>query len=67
MKKPNQVEARLKIALLNGDKVTPLKALNRWGCFRLAVYVQRLREKGMKIRTEMIRKSGKTFAQYTIA
>ena len=67
MKKPNQVEARLKIALLNGDKVTPLKALNRWGCFRLAVYVQRLREKGMNIKTELIHKKGKTFAQYTLS
>ncbi len=66
MKKPNQVEARLKVALLDGQKVTPLKALTRWGCFRLAVYVQRLRDKGMKIKTTIKHERGKTFAEYSL-
>lgn len=34
-----QIKARLKIALLKGEKITPVKALKKWGCFRLAVYI----------------------------
>ena len=65
-KKPNQVEARLKIALLDGQKVTPLQALARWNTFRLAVYVDRLRKKGLNVQTTMISKNGKQFAQYSL-
>lgn len=37
-----------------GHTVTPLKALDRWGCFRLAARVKNLRDQGHKIHTRMI-------------
>lgn len=61
-----QVKPRLKVALMKGEKITPLIALKRWGCFRLAVYVDRLRKEGMKIKTEMKYKSGSSYAQYSL-
>ena len=64
--KPTQVKDRLKVRLLSGQSVTPLQALRRWGCFRLAVYVNRLRNEGMKIKTEMVSAKGSTFAKYSL-
>lgn len=60
-----QIKARLKIALLKGEKITPVKALKKWGCFRLAVYIQRLRREGMNIETELIGKQ--RYASYRLS
>jgi hypothetical protein len=50
--------------LLRGYKLTPLQALEKWGCMRLGARIYELRKGGMDIRTTPITRNGKTFAQY---
>jgi hypothetical protein len=50
--------------LLRGYKLTPLQALEKWGCMRLGARIYDLRRAGMDIRTTTITRNGKTFAQY---
>ena len=48
-------------ALLKGDMITPMDALNKFGCFRLGSIINRLRE-----RYDIITRipKGKSYAQY---
>jgi hypothetical protein len=51
--------------LLAGLSITPLEALNRYGCFRLAAVIHKLRKDGHKIVTEdAVSADGKHFARY---
>ena len=52
--------------LLNNKSLTPLEALNLYGCFRLSARILELRKKGYDIKTENITKGGKTFAEYSL-
>ena len=53
--------------LLKRGPVTPMDALSKLGCFRLAARVQDLRDDGYAIRTEMIETpSGKHVARYEL-
>jgi hypothetical protein len=54
-------------ALLDGDELTPLDALNRFKCFRLAARVSDLRREGWPIETRTGTENGKRFAVYYIA
>ena len=51
-------------ALRQGEEVTALDALGRWGCFRLAARVQELRLAGHPILTETRLVNGKRIARY---
>lgn len=51
-------------SLESGEKLTPIDALNRFGCFRLGARVYDLKRRGHNIITETIEKNGKRFAQY---
>ncbi|MBV7387249.1 helix-turn-helix domain-containing protein [Pasteurellaceae bacterium TAE3-ERU1] len=53
-------------ALKNGEMVTPLEALRRFGCFRLGAVIYKLRQEGYTIKTHNVRKDGKYFADYTL-
>lgn len=53
--------------LLRGYKITPLQALEKWGCMRLAARIAELRNKGIHIITTKVTQNGKTFAQYKAA
>lgn len=53
--------------LLRGYRLTPLQALEKWGCMRLAARIAELRNAGIDIRTTKITRNGKTYAQYKIA
>ena len=46
--------------------ITPIDALNRFGCFRLAARISDLRRAGHRIFTDSITKNGKTFANYKL-
>jgi len=49
----------------SGLSITPLEALNRYGCFRLAAVIHKLRRDGHKIVTETVETpEGKHFARY---
>lgn len=64
----SQVE-NIKEYLQNGNSITPLDALNLFGCFRLSDVIFRLRNSGLNIRMELIKmpnKGGKGFAKYSL-
>ena len=44
--------------------ITPLEALNQYGCFRLAAVILNLKKDGHEIETQIIKKNKKRFAQY---
>ena len=52
--------------LLKGKKLTPIDALEKFGCFRLSARILDLRKEGYDIISENITKKGKTFAQYSM-
>ena len=57
---------RIAAHLLLRKPLTPLEALSRFGCFRLAARVRDLRREGLPIKTEMKHRGGKRYAQYSI-
>ncbi|MEY3118834.1 MAG: hypothetical protein RIT30_766 [Bacteroidota bacterium] len=53
--------------LNKGKKLTPIDALNKFGCFRLAARIADLRNNGMNIVTKTIKlENKKQIAQYSI-
>ena len=53
--------------LNKGKKLTPIDALNKFGCFRLASRIADLRNNGMSIVTKTIKlDNNKQIAQYSI-
>jgi hypothetical protein len=52
--------------LRTGASLTPLEALERWGCARLAARIDDLRHAGHDIETTMVRRGRKAWAQYTL-
>ena len=59
-------EERILEYLERGNTLTPLEALNDFGCFRLAAVIWKLKGRGIKIRTNMVSHGDKTFAQYSL-
>lgn len=56
----------IKEHLESGKSLTPIDALNMFGCFRLSGRILDLRRKGMKIKTEIVEKNDKRFARYVL-
>ena len=56
--------------LKEGRSITPLGALNVYGCFRLSARIYELRQEGYDIKTETITKKGrvrdKEYAKYIL-
>ena len=52
--------------LESGYSITPLEALNKFGCMRLAAVIFDLKKEGVKIKTKIIKKNNKSFAEYSI-
>lgn len=50
--------------LKRGQKITPLRALEEFGIFRLAARVNSLRDRGHKIITVMVEDGDKKYARY---
>ena len=46
--------------------ISPLEALEDYGCFRLAARIAELREDGLDIETVQTKQNGKTFATYRL-
>ena len=53
--------------LQEGRSLTPLEALNEFGCFRLAAHIESLRKDGHRIFTHMVNENGKKYAKYTLS
>ena len=49
-----------------GYGITPITALNKYGCFRLAAVVFDLKREGHNIETTIIRENEKKFARYKL-
>lgn len=58
--------AKILAALEAGEALTPLDALNRFGCFRLGARIMELRKLGYSIETEMVPHGRKAFASYKL-
>jgi hypothetical protein len=52
--------------LLTGRDITPLQALDTYGCFRLAARIDELRQAGLDIETVSEMRNGKKFARYRL-
>ena len=52
--------------LQKGKSITPLDALNKFGCFRLAARISDLRKDGLNIATKYVTKEGKNYASYKL-
>lgn len=52
--------------LLRGKALTPIQALAKFGCFRLAAIIFNLRAEGFTIETEMVHVGKKKWASYTL-
>lgn len=50
--------------LCKGHSITPMDALKKFGCFRLASRINDLRNDGHKIHRIMKERAGKRFASY---
>ena len=53
--------------LEKGFTITPLEALEKFGCFRLGARIYNLIRQGHDIRSNMVRHGKKHFAQYWLA
>tara|TARA_R100000353_G_scaffold32477_1_gene26263 strand:- start:438 stop:668 length:231 start_codon:yes stop_codon:yes gene_type:complete len=54
--------------LENGGSLTPIEALEKFKCFRLAARINDLREAGHNINTEIFKDdNGKSYAVYSLA
>ena len=47
--------------------ITPLEALEMYGCFRLPARIAELKEDGLQIKTDTVKHNGKHFARYRLA
>jgi hypothetical protein len=52
---------------LNTAPITPLEALQKYGCFRLAARISDLRHQGYNIISKNVLKDGKQFAEYSLS
>ena len=57
---------QIKKYLLSRKTITPIQALNEFGCFRLAAVIYKLKNEGLKIVTEMEYNKNKQFARYRL-
>lgn len=52
--------------LMSGKPLTPIQALEKYGCYRLAAVVNRLRKDGYQIITELMKGQEHSYAKYKI-
>lgn len=57
---------QIKSYLAKGKSITPIQALNKFGCFRLAARISDLRNEGLNIATKIVTKEGKSYASYRL-
>lgn len=66
MKEKESQEKKIAEHLLEGNTITPIEALEKWGCFRLGARIYNLIKKGYNIQSETVSRNGKHFAQYSL-
>ena len=53
-------------ALKAGERITPLNALRRFGCFRLATRIFEMKRAGYEIECSRISENGKSYGCYSM-
>ena len=53
-------------ALKRGEELTPITALKRYGCFRLAARIRELRDVGVEVETTMVKIGESRVARYSL-
>ena len=67
MSRLNSQNAMILNFLESGESLTPIEALEKFQCFRLAARMNDLRKKGYVIQTEILKdNNGKSYASYSI-
>lgn len=66
MKESNIYSQNMQIlrALKQGARITAMDALRLCGCFRLSARIADLRDAGHKVKSRMVSRNGKRFAEY---
>jgi len=54
------------LAYMQKKPITPLDALKKFGCLRLAARINDLRDAGHFVKTDIVKKNGKKFARYSL-
>ena len=62
MSQQNEILSHLK----SGNSLTPIDALQQFGCFRLAARIRDLRDDGHDIHTEIVKSDDKRWARYRL-
>lgn len=57
-------EAKILEHMKAGNRLTPIDALQKFGCFRLGARVHDLRMQGYAINSTLVEQDGKRFARY---
>jgi len=52
--------------MINRRSITPMEALNKYGCFRLASRIHDLSGLGLEINRKMVTKNNKKYAEYSL-
>jgi len=61
------ISERILATLMKGKAITPIQALNDYGCLRLSARIHDLRKDGWRIQSTMKKTAtGKTVAQYKL-
>ena len=63
--KPTQY-ALVRKHLMSGKTLTPIQALEKFGCYRLAAVINKLRKDGYQINTELMKGQEHSYAKYKI-
>lgn len=66
MKRTESQKEMILSALVAGETLTPIDALKRFGCFKLATRVSELKRDGVPVKIEMVSCEGKRFARYSL-
>lgn len=57
---------QIRKALESGERLTPLDALNRFGCFRLGARIYDLKKEGLPIVKDMVKRGNAYVAEYRL-
>lgn len=57
---------QIRAHLLKHNSITPMEALQKFKCFRLAARIHDLKERGFSVQTVMVERHGKHFAKYVM-
>lgn len=61
----NQTQ-QIRVHLMKHNSITPLEALRRFGCMRLAARIEELRRTGFSVQSAMVSRKGRRYCRYVM-